>query len=246
LCGDIGLFSFGPAKHLYTVQGGVIATNSVELYEKLRAYRDREMPCLPTTLLVKRWMRFLLNFIPFERAFRNAVLPGLRQAIHGVVGPDRDPDNADSTPTLVARDYATAYAGFQARVGLSQLRKLDDMLERRQKLTEFYDRELRDIPGLIPAPIIPGANYSHYTMRVTRRDEIGFRQHMQTRGVEVGQVYDHVLPFRERFRPYASDRYPDTEQATREVVNLPLHPRLKMSEAQYVADCARLILQQFG
>lgn len=239
LRGDLGLFSFGPAKHLFTVHGGIIATNSAELYEKVRAYRDQEMSHLPTAVRVKRWMRLLFSYMPFGKS----TLHKLREKIQSVTMSNRGPDDSNSMPTFVERDYATAYADFQARVGLSQLRKLDAILERRQKLAEFYDRELRDMPGLTPAPVVPGANYSHYTVRVERRDEIGFSQQMRTREIEVGQVYDHVLPFRERFRPYAEDSYPNTEQATREVVNLPIHPRLRISEAQYIAECVRYILQ---
>jgi len=38
LCGgDMAFFSFGHGKHLYTVKGGVIVTNSADLYEKIKA-----------------------------------------------------------------------------------------------------------------------------------------------------------------------------------------------------------------
>jgi perosamine synthetase len=241
LRGDVSLFSFGPAKHLFTVQGGIIATNSDELYAKVRAYRDREMDHLPTALWAKRWMRLLLSYVPVG----DHVLQGLGEKTQGVTTSHGSPQDTNPDSTLVARDYATAYADFQARVGLSQLLKLDTILDRRRKLAEFYDRGLCDIPGLTPAPMVPGAAYSHYTVRVERRDEIDFSQQMRAMGIEVGQVYDHVLPFRERFRHYAKDRYPSTERATREVVNLPIRSRLKMAEAQYIVDCTRRILERF-
>lgn len=242
LRGDIGLFSFGHAKHLFTVQGGIIATNSAELYEKIRAHRDQEMAHLPVALWAKRWMQLLLSGMPFAKS----VLHELRGRTQGVTVPHRASSDPNSLSTLVEPDYDTAYADFQARVGLCQLGKLDAILNRRRELVECYDRELCDIPGLTPAPIVPDATYSHYTMRVARRDEIDFTHRMHVKGVEVGQVYDHVLPFRRRFRPYAKDNYPNTERATREVVNLPVHPKLTTSEAQYIATCTRDVLQQAG
>lgn len=235
--GDIRLYSFGPAKHLFTVQGGVIATDSTEIYEKIRTYRDREMVHLPTALWAKRWLRLLSSYVPID----GSAVRALRKSMRSGTAPGLD---ANSMATLVANDYATGFADFQARVGLSQLRKLGTILERRQALAEFYDRELFDIPGLVPAPIVPGANYSHYTIRVKGRDEIGFTRQMRAQGVEVGQVYDHVLPFRERFRAYAKKRHPNTERATREVVNLPIHPGIRIAEAQNVAECARSVLQR--
>jgi dTDP-4-amino-4,6-dideoxygalactose transaminase len=239
LRGDVGLFSLGTAKHLFTVQGGVVATGSAELYERLRTYRDREMAHLPAALWAKRWVRLLLTYVPFAKSALQGLLTGLRRA----TTPDRDAEDSPSASSLVARDYGTRMADFQARLGLSQLRKLDRILARRQELAAFYDRALRDIPGLTPAPMLPGANYSHYTMRVAGRDAIGFRHQMWARGVEVGQVYDHVLPFRERFRPYARGNYPNTERATREVVNLPIHPRIKTAEAEHIVQSVRHILQ---
>jgi dTDP-4-amino-4,6-dideoxygalactose transaminase len=239
LRGDLGLFSFGLAKHLFTVQGGVIVTNSADYHKKLRAYRDREMDRVPVALWAKRWVRLLSAYIPDVKS----ALSTLRTTVQGTPGPGSDPEDSNAASTLVADDYASGLAGFQARVGLSQLQKLDEILRRRRDLAEFYDGQLRDVPGLTPAPILPGANYSHYTIRVEQRDAIGFRDRMRERGVEVGQVYDHVLPYRGRFRPYVRDTYPKTIQATGEVVNLPIHPRIRMSEAHYVAECARDILR---
>jgi len=242
LRGDVGLFSFGHAKHLFTVQGGIIATNSAELYERIRAHRDQEMAHLPAALWAKRWLQLLLSGMPFAKS----ALHELRDRTQEMTAAGRASSDPNSLSTLVEPDHDTAYADFQARVGLCQLRKLGTVLNRRQELVECYNRELCDVPGLTPAPVVPDATYSHYTVRVAGRDEIDFVHRMESKGVEVGQVYDHVLPFRKRFRPYARDRYPNTEQATREVVNLPVHPRVTSAEAQYIAASARDILERVG
>jgi perosamine synthetase len=238
---DLGLFSFGPSKHLFTVQGGIMATNSADLYEKIKGYRDTKMADLPMSLVLKRWARFFLSYLPFGRFISPY---RIQQGIQRAIPPNYELDIAQSEDTLVAPDHDTRYMDFQARIGLSQLEKLDTIVDRRRKLAAFYDRELRGIAGLTPAPIVPGATYSHYTVRIERRDELGFGQRMRDKGVEVGQVYEILLPFRERFRAYADGRYPVAEQATRQVVNLPNHPRLRRSEAEYVVKCVRDILRQ--
>lgn len=238
---DLALFSFGPGKHLFTVQGGVIATNSADLYEKIKAYRDEKMAELPVALLTKRWARFLLTYLPFGERISPY---RLRQAIRRVIPPSPTEDPPLSEQTLIAWDHEKRYADFQARVGMSQLKKLDAIVDKRRKLSQFYDQALRDVPGLTPAPIVPGATYAYYTVRVERRDEIDFSQQMRAKGVEVSQVYERVLPFRERFRSYANGRYLNTVQATRQVVNFPIYPRLRMAQAEYVVECARNILRQ--
>ncbi|MDH4137811.1 MAG: DegT/DnrJ/EryC1/StrS family aminotransferase, partial [Anaerolineae bacterium] len=98
LRGDIGLFSFGPNKHLFTVQGGVIATNSIDLYEKIKACRDREMDHLPAAVWIKRWMRLLFSYLPFGDSIS---LHGLLNKIQNTTAPNRSPSHFNPTPTLV-------------------------------------------------------------------------------------------------------------------------------------------------
>ena len=43
LRGDLGLFSFGPGKPISTFEGGILTTNSSDVYEKIKTYRDAEM-----------------------------------------------------------------------------------------------------------------------------------------------------------------------------------------------------------
>jgi perosamine synthetase len=234
LRGDIGVFSFGPAKPLYTVQGGVAVTNSLDLYEKIKAYRDREMSHLPITVWAKRWGRLVASYVMF-----NESVYGLLQQARLAGAQKRMQAGSGSSPEKTPHDYTTAYTDFQGRVGLAQLEKLDTVLAKRRALAELYDRELRGVPGLSPAPIVAGATYSYYSLRVERRDEIDFRHRMLVKGIAVDHAYDYALPLLTPYQPYAKGEYPRAEQAAREVVNLPNYPGLSEAKARYIAECAR-------
>jgi perosamine synthetase len=239
LRGDIGIFSFGPAKPLYTVQGGVAVTNSLDLYEKIKMYRDVEMNQLPITVRAKRWGRLVASYVVFSES-----VYGLLQQAR-LVGPQkRTLVGSDSLPEKMPGDYATAYTDFQGRVGLAQLDKLDTVLAKRRALAELYDREFRGVPGLSPAPIIAGATYSYYTLRVKRRDEIDFCHRMLAKGIAVDQAYDYALPLLKAYRPYAKGEYPRAEQAARQAVNLPNYPSLSAAKARYIAECVRRFLKE--
>lgn len=239
LRGDIGLFSFGPNKQLSTIQGGVIVTNSLDLYEKIKAYRDKEASQISTKVWAKRWARLIASYLVF-----NKPVYGLLQRA-GLIGwGSHDSDGANPLAAEMPDDYATAYMDFQGRVGLVQLRKLDTVLARRRALAELYDRELRDLPGLSPAPIIAAATYSQYTLRITRRDEINFPLRMLTHGVSVDQAFDYALPYLKPYRSYARGEYPRAKQVAREVVNLPSYPNLSTADVQYIAEGARRSLQE--
>lgn len=240
LRGDLGLFSFGPGKPICTVQGGVIVTNSSNLYEKIKAYRDKEMNRSSTKVWAKRWAWLLASYLVFQKwtygplyHYRHQVKP---------VGNFRP--KLDLSPEALPNDIATTYANFQARIGLVQLRKLDAILAKRRALARLYDQELRDMTAIHPAPLIDGATYSFYTLRVPRRNEIGFRQRMADHGVSVDQSYDYVLPYLKPYQSFAREMYPRALQAAREVANLPIYPGLSLSDARSVAECVRRCVQE--
>jgi len=239
LRGDIGLFSFGPNKQLSTIQGGVIVTDSSDLYAKILAYREGETQQAAIKVWARRWARLIGSYLVF-----NKPTYGLLQRA-GIIGwGSRESDGVNPSASEMPSDYATAYMGFQGRVGLAQLRKLDTVLTKRRALADVYDRELQGLSGLVPAPVVGGATYAQYTVRVSQRDEIDFPLRMLAHGVAVDQAYDYALPYLRPYRSYARGEYPCAEQVAREVVNLPIYPDLSAADARYVAGCTRRALKE--
>jgi perosamine synthetase len=239
LRGDLGLFSFGPGKTICTVRGGLIATNSPELYEKIRAYRDKEMNQYSAKTWAKRLAWLLASYLVFQnRIYGLQYRYRHRRAVQNVHPSSNLPSEA------VAGDMATAFYNFQARVGLAQLHKLDDLISQRRALARLYDQELRGAPGISPAPIIDGATYTFYSPRVSRRDEMGFKRRMADCGVSVTQSYSYALPYLKPYQPFAQQTYPQALQAAREVVNLPLYPNQSPDDVRFVAQCARRCAQE--
>lgn len=246
LRGDVGLFSFGPGKPLFTLRGGVIVTNNAKFYEKLKSYRDREMNHLPPKQWAKRWAFLMIHYLLSKDSIYDLTwrLHLSKDTIYNLASRLRlaKKGHQDST-SLLAGDYATRYADFQARMGLTQLRKLDFILSRHRALAKLYGEILPEIPGLTPAPIVDGASYSLYTVRVKDRDAIGFTQKMRAKGIETGHTFNYALPNLKEYRPYARGLYPYAEQAGREVVNLPAHTDLTEKQVHYIADSIRQVLQ---
>jgi perosamine synthetase len=238
LRGDVGLCSFGPNKQLSTIQGGVIVTNSSDLYQRIEARRNKEMNRLSAKIWAKRWMRLTASYLVFRKP-----IYGLLQRA-GLVGwKSHLGESSDLTAAVMPGDYATAYMDFQGRVGLAQLDKLDTIVAKRRTLAALYTRELHNVTGISLAPTITGATYAYYTLRINKRDELGFPMRMLAQGVAVDQTYDYVLPLLESYRSYATSEYPRATQAAREVVNLPIYPSLSAVSVRYVAECTRRALQ---
>lgn len=240
LRGDLALFSFGPHKTLCTVQGGVIVTNSFGLYEKIRTYRDEQMNQFSAKVWARRWVWLLASYFVFQEwIYGSLYWYRYRTESINEVHPQ-----IDSPPDVLPSDVAATYADFQARIGLAQLDKLDAIVAKRRALAQLYDQELRDVPAIHPAPLIDGATYSFYVLRVPRRDVIGFRKRMANCGINVDQSYDYVLPYLKPYQSFAREAYPCALQAASEVVNLPNYPGLSLDDARFVAECVRHCIQE--
>jgi dTDP-4-amino-4,6-dideoxygalactose transaminase len=117
-----------------------------------------------------------------------------------------------------------------AALGRVQLRRLPVLLERRRDNAALYGSLLRDVvvpvdlPGRTPA-------WNLYTIRLAeRRDEA--LQRLLEAGVE-GRVY-YPTPVH-RLGPFSTDAdLPVTELLARQVLSLPVHPRLESTDIERV------------
>jgi perosamine synthetase len=239
ISGDITLFSFGRGKQLYSITGGVLATDSPSIYEKVKIYRDLEMSQLPGSVLTRRCVQVITAYMALSGSLEKRLIQ-----LKSIGAVKRSREVVGLVQGDLPRDYAAAYADFQGRMGLAQLRKLDLVLGRNGAIAELYGQALHDVPGLILAPVIPGATYTYYSVRIKGRDGIRFRQRMWNKGIEVGLNFSYSLPQLKAYRSYARGQYPQAEQAAREVVNLPIYAGLDEVEVRRVVESTRHIMQE--
>ena len=131
---------------------------------------------------------------------------------------------------------------IQAAVLGVKLPHLDAWSVARQRNAAIYDRAfgLAGLGGVVtpPPPPPPGARhiYNQYVIRTTRRDEL--RQHLAERGVGTEIYYPVPLHLQQCFAylGHAEGDFPESEQAARETLALPIYPELEPAQLQYVVD----------
>ncbi len=104
-----------------------------------------------------------------------------------------------------------------------------------------YDAELSGLAG-ITTPAVDPANehiYHQYTIRAERRDEL--REHLKGRGIGCAVYYPRPLHLQPCFSHlgYGEGAFPVAEQASRDVLSLPIYPELTEDQQSVVIEAVR-------
>jgi len=110
--GDLATFSFYPAHHMTTGEGGMVVTNDDDLAKKVRSYRDwgRMCNCDPCLEMTKQ------DYICAER--RNFAIDGVpydKRYAYGCIG------------------YNLKMTEIQAAMGIAQMHKLSEFIKKRNE-----------------------------------------------------------------------------------------------------------------
>jgi UDP-4-amino-4,6-dideoxy-N-acetyl-beta-L-altrosamine transaminase len=140
---------------------------------------------------------------------------------------------------------------LQAALGLSQLNKLDDFIERRRELAARYHRLLAYLPLTLPsAQPEAGSAWHLYVVRLqTDRINLSHRQvfeGLRAAGVGVNLHYIpvHLQPYY-RDLGFAEGDFPQAERYYAEAISLPMFPLLSDEQQDYVIEqLRRLTLEE--
>jgi UDP-4-amino-4,6-dideoxy-N-acetyl-beta-L-altrosamine transaminase len=135
----------------------------------------------------------------------------------------------------------------QAALGVSQLERLDEYVERRNALARRYDSALQSLPLQLPR-LAPGnrSAFHLYVVRVQREAGYGHRhvfEALRQRGIGVNLHYlpVHLQPYYRKlgFRP---GQFPEAERYGESAITLPLYPTLTEQQQDQVVSALREVL----
>lgn len=127
---------------------------------------------------------------------------------------------------------------LQAAVLSAKLPHLDGWAEARRRNAEFYNTAFAEVKQ-IRTPVTASGNYhvfNQYTLRVERRDEL--KKHLDAAGIGNSIYYPLPLHLQECFASlgYKAGDLPESEQASREAISIPVFPELTESERAQVVE----------
>jgi perosamine synthetase len=134
---------------------------------------------------------------------------------------------------------------IEAAIGLVQLEKLTAANAKRRANASFYRDGLKGIPGLVLPQELPGRTHvwHQFTLRVTAECKINRDDLAQALAEKsIGSAIYYPLPIHRQvwFQKLGTwPSFPVAEQLSREVLSIPVHPKLSQDDLTIVAESIR-------
>lgn len=209
---EMTTFSFHPVKHITTGEGGMVTTDNKELYDRLLLYRNHG---------ITRNKDQFVNY--------NEQTDGNWYYEQIVLG------------------YNYRLTDFQSALGITQLDKMEASLKRRNEIVRIYEDNLSGIKE-IKIPYIKdniGSAWHLYIIRIIDesidRKEVFARLREKNIGVNVHYIPIHLQPVYQRLG-YANGSCPRVEKVYREMITLPIHPKMSNEDVYYIIDSIKKII----
>ncbi|HSI22805.1 MAG TPA: UDP-4-amino-4,6-dideoxy-N-acetyl-beta-L-altrosamine transaminase [Methylophilaceae bacterium] len=146
--------------------------------------------------------------------------------------------------------YNYRITDIQAALGISQLERIEQFVERRNQLALRYEQLLRDLPLTLPYTQINGRSSWHlYVVRLQLQHvRLSHREVFeQLRASNIG-VHLHYIPV--HTQPYYAAQgfklgdFPEAESYYSEAITLPMFPTMTDAQQDYVVSVLQDILQR--
>lgn len=128
---------------------------------------------------------------------------------------------------------------IQAALGISQLKKIDSFIEKRNKLAALYTETLSDLEWLdLPRTYDRVTHGWHlYTVLVKGVERNTLFSYLKELGIGVNVHYIPTYKFSYylRYYPQNADAFPNTEDVFNRILTLPLYPGMNDEDVEYVS-----------
>ncbi|HDL01340.1 MAG TPA: UDP-4-amino-4,6-dideoxy-N-acetyl-beta-L-altrosamine transaminase [candidate division Zixibacteria bacterium] len=219
---EMTVFSFHPVKGIAAGEGGMITTNDEHIFQRLLKLRSHGI------------------------CKGNFEFPGISIPDNDLMKPDRALEGTDLKMwyyEMQELGYNYRITDIQCALAISQMKKINIFLERRQEIAATYDMAFQSF-NWVSGTQLEGRRQSSHHIYVVR---INFSQLEKTRhqfmkklsesevGTQVHYIPVPMHPYYET-RGYQMSDYPETEEYYRHALSIPMYYELSDTEQQHVIN----------
>ena len=187
--GDVAVYAFNISKIITSIFGGMLTFQDQSLADKVRAWRDQNFQKAHWSKAILRRLYLLAVYFAFNPKIygftwwlqeKTSLLNKFTKAYHLDNKIHFPPDSLDKMLPV------------EAAVGLVQLCRYSLIVKRRRDRAKFYDENLSRREGWVFPPLVEGATYSHYAIRVPNRESI-IKEYVQKK-IHLGSLIQYSIP----------------------------------------------------
>lgn len=214
--GDVAVYAFNISKMMTSIFGGMLTFQDKVLANKVREWREQHYQEAGLWKRIQRRLYLLAVYIAFNEKIygltwwlqeKTSFLNSLTKSYHL--------DDKIHFPP----DYLDRMLDVEAAVGLIQLSRYNKIIERRRLNAEWYDKNLQRRENWIFPPLIDGATYSHYVIRVPDRETV--LDEWAKKDIHLGELIQYSIP---EMISYTKERAmcPESKKASEATINFPV------------------------
>jgi dTDP-4-amino-4,6-dideoxygalactose transaminase len=237
--GQAAIFSFGPHKNISVLGMGMLATNSKKLADRANFWLKKFSPVNIFILIKQILYTASLCLATQPLIWDNILVPMLK--LGNYMGVDLIELLTDEYPSLASESINTKNwrmpRSLHGKVGLSQLKKIDELNCRRIYNGNKLIESLKNIERIKVPSIAPnGENiYSTLVIRVQNRQK--FRRRMLSLGVDTHGGNMFVGPHLPGLKSTGECRV--AAEAVKQMVHLPVYPQMSQQDLNQVVEAVK-------
>lgn len=209
---DLAIFSFHPVKHIATGEGGIITTNNEDLYKNLLLHRSHGITRDSTN-------------------FNNSIIQA--------GGSNTDTEYPGWYMEMQELGYNYRITDFQCALGISQLKRANDGLNKRIEIAKKYDLAFQNKQNIKSPSLEIDSNFfdkhAYHLYVLLVEDRLGLYNHLKENGIfaQIHYYPVHLMPYYKNLGWKEND-LPFVEEYYSKCISIPMYPTLTLEEQDFV------------
>ncbi len=146
--------------------------------------------------------------------------------------------------------YNYRISEINCALGIAQLKRLDEILEKREKIAQMYNERLKDMEGVRIPYVAPQVKMSWfvYVIRLddsyAKENRDGILQKLKEKGIGCSNYFPpiHLQSFYREIFGYREGDFPVTEKISKSTIALPFYNNLTEEQMDYVCQNLKEVL----
>ncbi len=161
----------------------------------------------------------------------------------------RDSDNRVAGHFRLGYNYRLS--DISCALGISQLHRLNDIIKKRERVAQYYNRKISSIGCINPLSSLPNVRMSWFVYVIklekgfNKKDRDSIMKKLKQRGISCSTYFIpiHLQPFYQKEFGYKRGDFPVSESVSDRSIALPFYSNLKRVEVDYITDSLKRILE---